>query len=192
MIKNKENDQNHDLEEITPAMNVQNLWSGILFGVGLVAFFDEAVFHQLLHWHHFYDKSTTAAGLVSDGFFHAFSWFATIGSLFMFADLRRQKAFKPVKMVGRRAAWSGCFPIIRRNHSAQTDEIAPNSLSCRYSALRFNLEYRCCTNHHFRNYPHKTFKSQGKICKGESICLSIIKLIMIYTTPYITMSTYSS
>ncbi|MGG3914176.1 DUF2243 domain-containing protein [Rossellomorea vietnamensis] len=71
--------------------STHNLWSGILFGMGIVAFVDEAVFHQLLHWHHFYDKSTTSIGLVSDGFFHAFSWFATIGGLFMFADLRRKK-----------------------------------------------------------------------------------------------------
>ena len=55
----------------------RNHWSGILFGIGMVAFIDEAVFHQLLHWHHFYDKSTTEIGLVSDGFFHAFSWLAT-------------------------------------------------------------------------------------------------------------------
>jgi len=32
--------------------------SGVLAGIGLVAFIDETVFHQLLHWHHFYDKST--------------------------------------------------------------------------------------------------------------------------------------
>ncbi|MGE6754002.1 DUF2243 domain-containing protein [Rossellomorea sp. NPDC071047] len=76
----------------TKSSSIRNLWSGILFGMGIVAFIDETVFHQLLHWHHFYDKSTTAIGLVSDGFFHAFSWFATIGGLFMFADLRRKKA----------------------------------------------------------------------------------------------------
>ncbi|WP_062107589.1 DUF2243 domain-containing protein [Bacillus niameyensis] len=70
----------------------RNLWSGILFGMGLAAFFDETVFHQLLRWHHFYDKSTTEIGLISDGLFHAFSWFATIGGLFMFADLRRRNA----------------------------------------------------------------------------------------------------
>ncbi|KAB8137820.1 DUF2243 domain-containing protein [Gracilibacillus oryzae] len=68
----------------------RNQWSGILFGLGLVAFIDEVVFHQLLHWHHFYDRSTTAIGLVSDGLFHAFSWFATVASLFMLADLRRR------------------------------------------------------------------------------------------------------
>ncbi|HDR4317220.1 TPA: DUF2243 domain-containing protein, partial [Bacillus anthracis] len=31
--------------------------------------------------------------LISDGLFHAFSWFATIDSLFMVADLRRRNAF---------------------------------------------------------------------------------------------------
>lgn len=71
----------------------RNLFGGFLFGLGLVAFIDETVFHQLLHWHHFYDKSTTDIGLVSDGLFHAFSWFATIFSAFMFADLRRRNAF---------------------------------------------------------------------------------------------------
>lgn len=73
----------------------RNVLVGVLFGCGIIAFVDEAVFHQLLHWHHFYDRSTTAAGLVSDGLFHAFSWFATVASLFMFADLRRRRALQP-------------------------------------------------------------------------------------------------
>lgn len=71
----------------------RNLGSGFLFGLGLVAFFDEVVFHQLLAWHHFYDKSTVAVGLFSDGLFHAFSWFATIAAMFLVADLRRRNAF---------------------------------------------------------------------------------------------------
>ncbi|BAB04612.1 DUF2243 domain-containing protein [Halalkalibacterium halodurans] len=78
----------------SPFDSKRSLWSGILFGLGLVAFFDEALFHQLLHWHHFYDRSTTEIGLISDGLFHAFSWFATIGGLFMFADLKRKKTFQ--------------------------------------------------------------------------------------------------
>lgn len=81
----------------------QNLWSGILFGIGMAAFVDEVVFHQLLHWHHFYDKSTTAAGLVSDGLLHAFSWFATVASLFLFADLRRKTALWMARW------WAGVF-----------------------------------------------------------------------------------
>lgn len=71
----------------------RNFWSGFLFGLGLIAFVDEVVFHQLLRWHHFYDKSTTDIGLISDGLFHAFSWFATVAGLFLFADLRRRKGF---------------------------------------------------------------------------------------------------
>jgi uncharacterized membrane protein len=66
------------------------MWSGALVGVGVAAFVDETVFHQILHWHHFYDKSTPDVGLVSDGFFHAFSFFAIVGGLFLLADLRRR------------------------------------------------------------------------------------------------------
>lgn len=71
----------------------RNFGSGFLFGLGLIAFLDEMVFHQLLAWHHFYDKSTSAVGLFSDGLFHAFSWFATVASLFLLADLRRRDSF---------------------------------------------------------------------------------------------------
>jgi uncharacterized membrane protein len=74
-------------------LSSRNAWSGILFGIGLVAFLDETLFHQILHWHHFYDLSSTDIGLVSDGFFHALSWAATIGGLFLLADLRRRRAF---------------------------------------------------------------------------------------------------
>lgn len=61
-------------------------------GVGTAGFLDETVFHQLLHWHHFYDKSTPAVGLVSDGLFHAGSWIAMVAGLFVFADLQRRRA----------------------------------------------------------------------------------------------------
>lgn len=89
----------------------RNVWSGILFGIGFVAFIDEALFHQLLHWHHFYDKSTTAIGLISDGLFHAFSWFATIGGLFMFADLRRRNSVQFKIWWGGFLLGSGIFQL---------------------------------------------------------------------------------
>jgi uncharacterized membrane protein len=69
------------------------MWSGLLAGVGVAAFVDETVFHQLLHWHHFYDKSSAAVGLVSDGLFHAFGWVAIVAGLVLLADLRRRGAF---------------------------------------------------------------------------------------------------
>jgi uncharacterized membrane protein len=85
----------------TPVAAGRNTLSGALLGIGIAAFVDETVFHQLLHWHHFYDKATPAAGLVSDGLFHAFGWFATVAALFLYADLRRRRAFSA------RAWWGG-------------------------------------------------------------------------------------
>lgn len=87
------------------------MWSGILFGVGLIAFIDETVFHQLLRWHHFYDKSTTDIGLISDGIFHAFSWFATIAGLFLFADLRRRNGLIFQRWLGGVLLGVGVFQL---------------------------------------------------------------------------------
>jgi uncharacterized membrane protein len=75
--------------------------SGLLLGVGVAGFVDETVFHQLLHWHHFYDRSTPEVGLVSDGLFHAVSWFATVAALVLLVDVRRRG---PVPM---RRWWGG-------------------------------------------------------------------------------------
>lgn len=94
-----------------PKYSRRNLWSGILFGIGIAAFIDETVFHLLLRWHHFYDKSTTEIGLISDGLFHAFGWFATIGGLFMFADLRRRNAFWPARWLGSVLIGTGAFQL---------------------------------------------------------------------------------
>ncbi|MDN4074161.1 DUF2243 domain-containing protein [Fictibacillus terranigra] len=89
----------------------RSLWSGLLFGIGLIAFIDETVFHQLLHWHHFYDKSTLEIGLVSDGLFHAFSWFSTIGALFMLADLKRREAWHVKRWWGGVLLGAGVFQL---------------------------------------------------------------------------------
>jgi uncharacterized membrane protein len=71
----------------------RSLLAGILIGIGVAGFIDETIFHQLLHWHHFYDKSTPTVGLVSDGLFHAFSWVCIVGGLFLFADIRRRRTY---------------------------------------------------------------------------------------------------
>lgn len=109
----------------------KNFWSGILFGLGMVAFFDETVFHQLLHWHHFYDKSTTSIGLISDGLFHAFSWFATVVSLFMVADLRRQNAWDKKRWFGAELLGAGTFQLY--------DGIIQHKLM-RLHQIRYNVE----------------------------------------------------
>lgn len=72
-----------------------------LIGVAAMAAVDEVVFHQILGWHHFYDRATPAVGLLSDGLLHAAELVALAGGFFWFADLRRRGALVPL------AAWGG-------------------------------------------------------------------------------------
>ena len=67
-------------------------WGGFLIGVGVMAAVDEIVFHQILAWHHFYDRSTTQIALMSDGLLHAAELIAIVAGFFMVADLRRRHA----------------------------------------------------------------------------------------------------
>ena len=69
------------------------LVAGLLFGAGAMGAVDEIVFHQLLHWHHFYDRAGGTAGLVSDGLLHAATWSATVAGLALLADARRRGLF---------------------------------------------------------------------------------------------------
>ena len=89
----------------------RNVLSGVLVGVGIAAFVDEVIFHQLLQWHHFYDQSTAAAGLFSDGLFHAFGWFAVVAGLFLFADLRRRGILIPARWAGAVLLGTGAFQL---------------------------------------------------------------------------------
>ena len=62
---------------------------------------DEIVFHQLLSWHHFYDRSTARIGLLSDGLLHAFELILLVAGFFLLADLRRRGTLHT------RRAWAG-------------------------------------------------------------------------------------
>ncbi len=55
-----------------------------------MAAIDEIVFHQLLHWHHFYDRSTPEVSLVSDGALHAAELMVLVAGFFLHADMRRR------------------------------------------------------------------------------------------------------
>lgn len=74
-----------------------------LIGVGLMAAIDEIVFHQLLAWHHFYDRSTSDIDLMSDGLLHAGELVLLVVGFFLFADLRRRNALAPT------SGWAGMF-----------------------------------------------------------------------------------
>jgi uncharacterized membrane protein len=85
------------------------LLSGLLLGAGAMGAVDEIVFHQLLHWHHFYDRASGAAGLVSDGLLHAATWSATVAGLALLADVRRRRAFAPMRWWGAVLLGAGGF-----------------------------------------------------------------------------------
>jgi len=89
----------------------RSVLTGVLIGVGVAGFVDEVVFHQLLHWHHFYDRATSAAGLVSDGLFHAFSWTAVVVGLFLLADLHRRQATVPRRVWAGGLTGAGAFQL---------------------------------------------------------------------------------
>jgi uncharacterized membrane protein len=54
------------------------LWPAVLVGIGVAGGLDEIVLHQLLRWHHFYDRGSQAAGLIADGIFHLVSTAALV------------------------------------------------------------------------------------------------------------------
>ncbi len=81
----------------------RSAWVCALIGVGVMAAIDEIVFHQLLSWHHFYDRSTSEVALMSDGFLHAVELVILVAGFFLFADLRRRHALHPL------AGWAGLF-----------------------------------------------------------------------------------
>lgn len=74
-----------------------------VIGVAVMAAVDEIVFHQILGWHHFYDRSTTSVGLLSDGLLHTAELLALVAGFFLYADLRRRRALAPAH------AWAGFF-----------------------------------------------------------------------------------
>ncbi len=64
---------------------------------------DEVVFHQLLAWHHFYDRSTPLVALVSDGFLHAGELLALVAGFFALTSLARRQ------VLAAQWAWAGLF-----------------------------------------------------------------------------------
>ncbi|MGW0522993.1 DUF2243 domain-containing protein [Crossiella sp. NPDC003009] len=74
-----------------------------LIGAAVMAAIDEIVFHQILAWHHFYDRSTPMVGLLSDGLLHTAELLGLVAGFVLFADLRRRHALAAPH------AWAGLF-----------------------------------------------------------------------------------
>ncbi|MEK0361413.1 DUF2243 domain-containing protein [Pseudomonas sp. CBC3] len=80
-----------------------SLIATFLLGIGLMAAVDEIVFHQILAWHHFFDRSTPAISLLSDGLLHAAELLMLAAGFYLFVKLSRERA------VSRLHAWAGLF-----------------------------------------------------------------------------------
>jgi len=72
-----------------------------MIGIAVMAAVDTIVFHQLLNWHHFYDRSTPDISLLSDGLLQTAYLALLVAGFFWFADLRRRHT------LARRSAWAG-------------------------------------------------------------------------------------
>ncbi|SFP84225.1 Uncharacterized membrane protein [Geodermatophilus dictyosporus] len=94
-----------------PAPRRRLLVSGLLLGLGTAGAVDEIVFHQLLHWHHFYDRASGAAGLVSDGLLHAGTFSAAVAGMALLADARRRGRFVPPLWWGAVLTGAGAFQV---------------------------------------------------------------------------------
>ncbi len=88
----------HDISD--PA---RSRWGAALIGIAIMAGVDEIIFHQVLGWHHFYDLSTPAVGLLSDGLLHSAELIALVAGFFMLLDLRRRNALAAAWV------WAGFF-----------------------------------------------------------------------------------
>ncbi|WP_409331642.1 DUF2243 domain-containing protein [Trujillonella humicola] len=84
-----------------PLARRRSLLTGAMLGVGAMAAADVVVFHLVLGWHHFYDRSTTAVGLLSDGLLQTVYLALLVAGAFRLADARRAGA------LARRSALAG-------------------------------------------------------------------------------------
>ena len=91
-------DDNVALERMNEGLRVrfgQSMAACAVIGAAIMAAVDEIVFHQILHWHHFFDRSTSAVGLVSDGLLHTVELLALVAGFTWYADLRHRRALAP-------------------------------------------------------------------------------------------------
>jgi uncharacterized membrane protein len=86
-------------------------WPGVLVGVGIAGTLDEVILHQLLGWHHFYDRSTATVGLVSDGIFHLFSTAVLVLGAIQLVERRHTSPDPPRLALAGILLGAGCFNL---------------------------------------------------------------------------------
>jgi uncharacterized membrane protein len=86
-------------------------WPGVLVGIGTVGTLDEVVLHQLLAWHHFYDRSTPSLGLLSDGLFHLFSTAVLVVGVILLVERRHATSDPPRRALAGILLGAGGFNL---------------------------------------------------------------------------------
>lgn len=94
---------------------------GLVLGVGLGAFVDGILFHQVLRWHHFISdtpgqNTTTVDGLnantLADGLFHALSWCVLVyGIILMWRSSRAGEVPQGRVLAGSLITGAGFFNL---------------------------------------------------------------------------------
>lgn len=127
-----------------PVLVRRSVLSGVLLGVAFMAAVDEIVFHQLLGWHHFFDRSTPAVGLFADGLLHTAELLLLVAGFVLFADLRRQHALAVRRFRAAVVLGAGGFQLfdgivdhkVLRTHQIRYDvELLPYDLAWNGFAL---------------------------------------------------------
>lgn len=88
-----------------------SLKAGALLGAGVMAGIDEIIFHQVLAWHHFYDRSTSDIGLLSDGLLHAAEMIMIVAGSCWLLDLARTHRVVSTTAVTGLLLGSGSFQL---------------------------------------------------------------------------------
>lgn len=95
MMQRPGGDPHRSDDKATTLVRNRCFWAAFLLGVGTMAAIDEIVFHQILAWHHFYDRSTPVVGLMADGLLHAGELVALAAGFFLMLDSVRRGSFAP-------------------------------------------------------------------------------------------------
>ena len=126
----------------------RSVLTGTMLGIAIMAAIDEIVFHQLLSWHHFYDRSTPDIGLLSDGLLQTAYLVLLVAGFFRYADLRRRGTLAGRSAWGAFVLGLGTFQLfdgvvdhkVLRTHQVRYEvELLPYDLAWNGAALVFLL-----------------------------------------------------